>query len=271
MKKIDPPILKAHLLKKIRHGFFTRQGGVSKGLYASLNCSWRSDKPEGSRDADENVLENRKRAAEAVGAGFKNLCLVKQVHGNHVETIHTVPKKVVEGDALVTKSNHLVLSIQTADCTPVLLWDSEYGVIGAAHAGWKGALEGIIQNTVKAMEKLGAKPSSISAAIGPCIHQDSYEMGPEVYDAFIKKSEDNSDFFTEQDVPKKLLFDLPGYVERQLEQSGVKEIERLPYCTYEQEDLFFSCRRATHRHEKGFGGHFSLISLGDKKKLVRGS
>jgi YfiH family protein len=162
---------------------------------------------------------------------------------------------------MVTVSPHLVLGIQTADCVPVLFLDRLHGVIGAAHAGWRGALAGIVQNTVKAMEACGAKVSSISAAIGPCINQGSYEVGQELYDAFMAQSEENEQFFVEQDVPSKILFDLPGYVERQLESMKIGHIERLPYCTYEQEDLFFSCRRATHRHEKDFGGHLSVIAL----------
>jgi YfiH family protein len=261
MTIISLPILRAHCLKGVTHGFFTRQGGVSKGLYESLNCSFRENSNSKERDLKENVLENRKRAVESLDLKYANLCTLRQTHSNKAVILRKVPTALPVADAMVTVSPHLVLGIQTADCVPVLFLDRLHGVIGAAHAGWRGALAGIVQNTVKAMEACGAKVSSISAAIGPCINQGSYEVGQELYDAFMAQSEENEQFFVEQDVPSKILFDLPGYVERQLESMKIGHIERLPYCTYEQEDLFFSCRRATHRHEKDFGGHLSVIAL----------
>ena len=259
MEKTVTPTLKPHTLKKIKHGFFTRQGGVSKGVYTSLNCSFRENREE--KDSKENVIENRTRAVESLGLNYKKLCVLNQVHGNEVFIAKDVSKTLPKADAIVTCDPHLVLAIQTADCVPILFLDPNHSVIGAAHSGWRGSLQGVVQNTVKAMESLGAKAGKIIAAIGPCINQDSYEIGPEVYDAFMEQSADNEQFFKEQDHPKKLLFDLPGYVNFQLQECGVGQIERLPYCTYEQEDLFFSCRRSAHRHEKNFGVHFSLISL----------
>lgn len=261
MSTVSVPILKAHCLKSVKHGFFTRQGGVSKGVYASLNCSFKEKADQKDRDLKENVLENRQRAVEAAQLDPKKLCTLRQVHGNEVVVLKKVPSVVPAADGLVTASSHLVLGIQTADCVPVLFLDRTHGVIGAAHAGWRGAVAGVVQNTVKAMLECGAQARSISAAIGPCINQASYEVGAELYDAFMAQSADNEEFFIEQDTPQKILFDLPGYVERQLEKLKIGNIERLPYCTYEQEDLFFSCRRATHRHEKDFGGHLSIISL----------
>ncbi|MFN7662283.1 MAG: peptidoglycan editing factor PgeF [Alphaproteobacteria bacterium] len=261
MSTVSVPILKAHCLKGVKHGFFTRQGGVSKGVYDSLNCSFREPTEDREGDLKSNVLENRQRALEAADLNPSSLCMLRQVHGNEVAIAKKVPTVAPDADAWVTTSPHLVLGIQTADCVPVLFLDRTHGVIGAAHAGWRGALAGVVQNTVQEMEKCGAKARSIVSAIGPCINQASYEVGQELYEAFMADSEENEEFFIMQDLPSKILFDLPGYVERQLQKMNLKEIERLPYSTYEQEDLFFSCRRATHRREKGFGGHLSVISL----------
>ncbi|HCI48387.1 MAG: hypothetical protein A2621_03645 [Alphaproteobacteria bacterium RIFCSPHIGHO2_01_FULL_41_14] len=261
MTHLSVPILKAHCLKSVKHGFLTRQGGVSTGPYESLNCSFRENRDQKGRDGKENVVENRKRAVEAVGLEYKNLCTLSQVHSNKVVILERVPATLPEADGVVTTSTHLVLGIQTADCVPVLFLDATHGVIGAAHAGWRGALAGIVQNTVKAMEKCGAKAHSISAAVGPCINQESYEVGAEVYNAFMDQSDDNAQFFVPQESPEKFLFDLPGYVEHQLATLKIGHSERLPYCTYEQEDLFFSCRRSAHKKEKDFGVHLSLISL----------
>lgn len=261
MTKSRVPLLKAHCLAEVKHGFLTRQGGVSTGLYASLNCSFRENRDQKDRDDRAHVAENRKRAVEAAGLNAHNLCTLSQVHGNKVVLVKSVPSKVPEADGVVTTDPHLVLGIQTADCVPVLFLDKEHKVIGAAHAGWKGALAGVVQETVKAMEKCGAKASSIFAAIGPCIDQQSYEVSDELYNSFLTQSSENKQFFEAQKTPGKFLFDLPGYVEYQLSKANVGHIERLPYSTYQQEDLFFSCRRATHQGEKDFGGHLSIISL----------
>jgi polyphenol oxidase len=255
------PILKADCLTAVKHGFFSRQGGVSTHLYDSLNCSFRDNRNQKYRDKRAHVVENRKRAVEAAGLSVQNLCTLSQVHGNKVVVLKSVPSKVPVADGVVTTAPQLVLGIQTADCVPVLFLDGKHKVIGAAHAGWRGALAGVIQETVEAMEKCGAKASSISAAIGPCIDQESYEVSEELYREFLNQSSENKQFFEPQDTPGKFLFDLPGYVEYQLSHCNVGQVERLPYSTYEQEDLFFSCRRATHQGEKDFGGHLSIISL----------
>lgn len=261
MTKSNVPILKAECLSEVKHGFFTRRGGVSTDLYNSLNCSFRENRDQKDRDKRAHVVENRKRAVEAAGLNVQNLCTLSQVHGNKVVVLKSVPSKVPEADGVVTTAPQLVLGIQTADCVPVLFLDEKHKVIGAAHAGWRGALAGVIQETVKAMEKGGAKASSISAAIGPCIDQESYEVSEELYREFLNQSSENKQFFKPQDTPEKFLFDLPAYVEYQLSKSNVGHIERLPYSTYKQEELFFSCRRATHQGEKDFGGHLSIISL----------
>lgn len=255
------PILRAHSLRSAKHGFLTRQGGVSSGVYTSLNCSFRENRDIEERDKKEHVIENRKRAVEAAGLNIQNLCTLSQVHDNKVVILEKVPSVLPQADGVVTAEPHLVLGIQTADCVPVLFLDEENKVIGAAHAGWKGALAGVVQETVTAMKKCGAKVSSIHAAIGPCINQSCYEVGEELYKAFLDQSLANEEFFKRRDVPSKFLFDLPGYVEHQLRALNLRQVERLPYSTYEQEDLFFSCRRSTHRHEKDFGGHLSIISL----------
>lgn len=258
------PIITAENLSPLKHGFFTRKGGVSKGIYHSLNVSFRRDPSiHGEKDADENVLENRMRALKSLHLSETNLQTISQKHTAlawDLEQPWTLSTQPV-ADAIVTTRQDVTLGIQTADCVPILLADLTHKVIGIIHAGWRGAFSGIIQNTVALFEKKGAHPSQIRAAIGPCIHQDSYEVSPAFRDDFLKQSDDNEVFFKEQLFPEKIFFNLPGYVTALLEHAGVKNIENLPYDTYENEDLFFSCRRAFHKKKKGFGGNLSLISL----------
>lgn len=250
------PVIKSHVLKGLNHGFFTRQGGVSTGIFKSLNCSFRDE------DARENVLKNRSLAMEALGLQDKTLLTLKQVHSADVVTVKdawafdTAP----EADAMVTTDAQFVLGVQTADCVPLLLADRAAGVIGAAHGGWRGVLKGVVENTLDAMVSMGAQLENIMAAIGPCIGQDSYEVGPEVREAFLEKDEAYREFFEHREFPESFQFNLPKLVRHALQAKGV-EVERLPYDTYENEDLFFSCRRAQHEKSPGFGGHISLISL----------
>lgn len=251
------PVIRSHILESATHGFFTRQGGVSQGLYDALNCSFREEDPR------ENVLENRRLALESLGLGETDLVTVRQVHGAEVVVADMAwdPEDAPEADALVTAERGLTLGIQTADCVPLLLADPENGVIGAAHAGWRGALKGVVESTLTAMESLGAERAHIQAAIGPAVGQDSYEVGNEMRQRFLDKDPAYDAFFDHQDFPETFYFDLPGFVEATLEKEGVSFIERLPYNTYDNKDLFFSCRRASHEKETGFGGHISLISL----------
>ena len=184
------PVIHSHILDGICHGFFTRQGGVSVGVYASLNCSLKGD-------LEENVKRNRLLALEALSLQSLPLCLVKQVHGKEVVVVDTNwhPDLLPVGDALVTTRQDVVLGIQTADCVPVLLADRAHGVIGAVHAGWRGALKGVVEAAVDQMLSLGAKLSHLKAAIGPAIAQESYEVGPEVFEQFTTKNPSYEKFF----------------------------------------------------------------------------
>lgn len=255
--KNNVPIIHSHLLSSINHGFFTREGGVSEGLFASLNCGKKDV------DKDENVEKNREIVTETLGLSTLPLLLVKQVHGAKVVVVDK-PWDLVnppEADAMVTQNPDCILGILTADCLPVLLHDPVSKTIAALHSGWRGSFAGIIQNTIKEMQKLGAHPENILAVIGPCITQQSYEVSPDFYKDFLKKSQDFDTYFEEQLDPEGIYFDLPRFVEDRLIDSGIKEIERMAYDTYDNPDLFFSCRRATHLKEDSFGVQISVISL----------
>ena len=241
----------------LRHAFFTREGGVSEGRYASLNCGL------GSGDDPERVRENRARALARLGLAADSLVTAYQVHSAHVA--------IVEGpwpanarphlDGLVTRTSGLALGILTADCAPVLLADGRAGVIGAAHAGWRGAKSGILDATVTAMVETGARREHICAAVGPCIRQKSYEVGPEFVSAFAEDEPETADLFKPGSRPDRRQFDLPGYVARRLSAAGIASIETLPHCTYSEPDSFYSFRRSTHRKEPDYGRQLSAILL----------
>jgi polyphenol oxidase len=244
----------------IRHGFMTRAGGVSTGIYGSLNCGL------GSNDDPANVAENRRRCAARFDLPVDRLITLYQVHSPDVVT---VDRPWAHGgdqpraDAMVTATPGMALGILTADCVPVLLADAQAKVIGGAHAGWKGAQGGVIDATVAAMVALGARPERIVAAIGPCIAQRSYEVGPEFPDRFLAEDEANVGFFIPARRAGHFMFDIGGYVERRLERSGVGTIQRSPNDTVTEEDSFFSYRRATLRGEKDYGRGISVIMLRD--------
>ena len=251
-------ILRAEILKssRIEHGFFGRKGGVSQGIFASLNCG------PGSGDVRADVIENRRRAAGALG-NTAHLLTLYQIHSPHVATV-TAPWQIGEGpqaDAMVTNVAGIALGILTADCAPVLFADAEAGVIGAAHAGWKGALGGVTDSTVAAMESLGAKRHRIAAAIGPCISQTNYEVGPEFRDKFADADSRNLRFFAPGDRAHHYRFDLEGYVAQRLSGAGLAATTQLSACTYASESDFFSFRRATHRAENDYGRQVSAIVL----------
>lgn len=241
----------------IRHAFFTRQGGVSQGIYDSLNCGF------GSSDDAACVAENRSRAAAILGVDGEQLLTVYQVHGTDVMVVGgEVPKGTPpKADAMVTDRPGHALGILTADCAPVLFADPAAGVIGAAHAGWRGALDGIVATTVSAMQKLGARPASTIASVGPCIGAIGYEVGPEFPAPFIEMSAENKKFF--QDAPRAghFLFDLAGFVTAQLSAAGVATIDHTGGDTLGAEDRFFSYRRACHRDENDYGRQVSAIAL----------
>ena len=236
------------------HGFFGRQGGVSTGLYESLNCG------PGSRDAAEAVAENRRRVSAALAPGAA-LVSLSQIHSPIVHTLCEAPPQRPEGDAMVTATRGLALGILTADCAPVLLADHDAKVIGAAHAGWKGALGGVLEATLEAMENLGASRTRIAAAVGPCISQANYEVNWEFRDRFLELGLKHRRFFVPSEREGHYRFDLPGYVAHRLTAAGLASVETLGICTYPPENGFFSFRRTTHAGESDYGRQVSAILL----------
>jgi polyphenol oxidase len=243
----------------IRHAFFTREGGVSAGLFGSLNCGF------GSGDAPEKVAENRARAMAALDLAPDRLVTCHQVHSPDVVTVAAPWRREdnPRADALVTDRRGIALGILTADCVPVLFADADAGVIGAAHAGWKGALGGVVAATVAAMARLGAAPGRMRAAIGPCIAQRSYEVGPEFPASFLAEDEANGDFFAPARRSGHFMFDIAGYVERRLIAAGIGTIQRAPCDTVAEATRFFSYRRACLKGEKDYGRGLSAIVLED--------
>lgn len=246
------------VLPGIRHVFATRKGGVSEGIYASLNCGIAS------RDARENVDRNRAIVAEAVGLGADRLVNAYQVHSPDVVTVETpwTAENRPKADALVTNRAGLGLTVSTADCTPVLFADPDASVIGAAHAGWRGALTGVLEATIDAMVRLGAERSRIRAAIGPTISGEAYEVGPDFITRFAEEDEGARRFFRPAEREGHAFFDLPRYVADRLRTAGVDGVQDLKRCTYRNEDEHFSYRRATHRGEADYGRHIAVIALG---------
>lgn len=241
----------------VRHKFFTRQGGVSDGIYASLNCG------PGSDDARAHVIDNRARAMAALGQEPDSLVTVYQYHSAEVVRVHGAWDLVEapKADAMVTTAPGVTLGILTADCAPVLFSDSETGVIGAAHAGWKGALGGVIDATIKMMVDAGAEVDRISAAVGPCIQQSSYEVGADFRSSFMEAGSGNDRFFGAGVSTGKYQFDLSGYVRHRLSECGVGSIEILDVDTYADEARFFSYRRTTHLNEPDYGRQLSAVVL----------
>ncbi|OAN50654.1 polyphenol oxidase [Paramagnetospirillum marisnigri] len=242
---------------RVRHGFFTREGGVSEGVYASLNCG------PGSKDAPAAVAENRRRAMAMMDLPAEALLTLYQAHTADVVVVREpwAAGQQPTADALVTDRPGLALGILTADCAPVLLADGKAGIVAAAHAGWKGALGGVLDNTVKAMVGLGAKTANIVAAMGPCIGHRSYEVGPEFPAPFLAEDGANVDFFAPAPRSGHALFDLPGYISRKLSRLGVHEVTRVPADTCRDETRFFSYRRACLRGEPDYGRQLSAIVL----------
>jgi YfiH family protein len=258
--KIDPE--KSQLLSQldgIEHGFFTKNGGVSAGVYSSLNCS------PGSNDKIDHVMQNRSLVMQALGLASSTLYGLNQIHSSKVFTIKKgmpsgLPDGFRQGDAMVTQDKGVALSVLGADCAPVLFAASNTPIVAAAHAGWGGAVKGVIAAVVDQMCRLGARKQAISVAIGPCIHQPSYE----VRDDFIAQLKALSDFNVDAFLLQKagrFYFDLPGYIEKQCERSGVGQVENLGLDTYALDDAFFSFRRNTHAGEKDYGRQISVIGL----------
>jgi len=249
---IEAPELASY--PNLHHAFFTRQGGVSEGIYASLNGGL------GSSDDPASVAENRRRMTQELGIASDALISVHQ--------IHSADAVIVEGpwtgerpkaDGMATAVPGIALGITTADCGPVLFADPHVGVIGAAHAGWRGAATGVLESTIEAMERLGARREKIVAVLGPTISQAAYEVGPDFIDRLVSAAADNDRFFKPSERPDHAMFDLPGYIGMRLEAAGIGEFANLGLCTYTDEDKFFSYRRTTHRGEPDYGRLISAI------------
>jgi len=259
MTDMLPPMLHhaALNLPSIRHGFFGRAGGISWGIYDGLNVGL------GSNDDRAVVLENRTRAMRALGFDASALTTVHQVHGVDVVTLtEAIPHAVApRADGLVTDRPGLVLGVLAADCAPVLLADGQAGVIGACHAGWKGALFGMVAATVAAMEKLGARADRVAVVVGPCISQASYEVGVEYRQRFLDVEPDHARFFLPGKTPDKAQFDLEGFVMETARRAGCGRVEGMGRDTCSDPDGFFSYRRATLRGEPDYGRQLSAIAL----------
>lgn len=240
----------------LRHGFFTRQGGVSAGIYGTLNCG------PGSRDEPDHVSENRALVAETLGVGRANLLTLQQSHTAKAVTVDQPWKRESPtADAIVTDVPGLAIAVLTADCAPVLFCDGEARVIGAAHAGWRGALSGIVEATIAAMTKLGAEPTRINAAIGPAISQEAYEVGADFMQQFVADEPESAAFFITDESSGEPHFDLPAYVGERLARAGVGAIADLGLCTYCEETRLFSYRRSQHHGEEDYGRQISAILL----------
>jgi hypothetical protein len=248
------PLLSA--VPGLRHAFFTREGGVSGGIYESLNAGL------GSQDNPINVAENRRRMAEEIGVPADHFLSVHQTHSPDV-VVATGPWQSAtrpRADALVTRAEGLAIGVTAADCGPILLVDPAARVIGAAHAGWKGALSGVLEKTIAAMEGLGAERSGIIAAIGPLIRQRSYEVGGEFVERFVENDAENALFFIPSAREGHSMFDLAGFIRTRLENAGVSMIDDIGLDTYSDE-RFFSYRRSVHRSEPDYGRHVHAVML----------
>ncbi|MCL6707026.1 peptidoglycan editing factor PgeF [Pseudomonas sp. R2.Fl] len=251
---IESPLL-GDAAPGIRHGFFTREGGVSDGIYAGLNVGL------GSNDAPERVAENRARVAGWFSQPVERLATVHQVHSPDVHVVTDAydggrPK----ADALVTASPGVAIGVLTADCGPILFVDPEHRVVGAAHAGWKGALDGVLENTIEAMLRLGATRRAIRACLGPSISGANYEVGPEFVDRFLARDAAYEKFFRPSPREGHAMFDLPGLTLARLSAAGV-EAESLGLCTYADPERFYSYRRTTHAGEPDYGRQISAIAI----------
>ncbi len=246
-------------LARVRHAFFTREGGVSRGVYATLNGG------VGSSDAPDNVAENRARMAAALGVGPDRFLTAYQIHSPDVVVADQpwTHESRPRADAIVTRTPRLAIGVSTADCGPLLFADAAAGVIGAAHAGWRGALTGVIESTVAAMEKLGAARARIVAALGPAIRQPNYEVGPEFVARFVAADADNARFFAPSERADHAMFDLAGYIADRIQRAGIVEFEDLALCNYADPERFFSYRRTTKWGEPDYGRHVNAIALID--------
>jgi YfiH family protein len=239
----------------INHCFFSKNGGVSQGVYSSLNCALNSD------DKKENVLKNLDIISKKIGINTTNLFTMNQVHGNKVVVINDDNKHInrVNSDALVTNKKNIAISVLTADCVPILIYDEVNQIIASVHAGWRGAVGGIIENTLNEIAKI-SRNSKINVAIGPCIGKDNYEVGQDFHAKFILESKKNENFFL---ITKKnkFFFDLRKYVNSKFEELEVNHIENIDFNTFSENESFFSFRRSKQVGDKDYGRCISVISL----------
>ena len=252
--KLESPLLSA--IPGLRHAFFSRDGGVSDGIYTGLNGGI------GSNDDPANVAQNRRLMAEQMGVTLDHFLTLFQIHSPDV-VVASAPWDTSarpRADAIVTRTEGLAIGVTAADCGPILFVDPNARVIGAAHAGWKGALTGIIESTVEAMEKLGAEPAGMVAAIGPLIRQPSYEVGNEFVERFVEMDAENARFFLPALREGHAMFDLAGFIRMRLESAGVSVIDDIGVDTY-SDQRFFSYRRSVHRKEPDYGRHVHAIVL----------
>jgi len=254
---LSPLTHAALALPGIRHGYFTRQGGVSSGIYATLNGG------QGSSDDPALVRENRGRMADWLGVARERFVACYQVHSPDVITVAEpwTRENAPKADAMVTREKGLAIAVSTADCGPVLFADAQAGVVGAAHSGWKGAFTGVLEATLGAMEGLGARRQDIVAVLGPMISAAAYEVGPEFVERFVAVQADNDRFFVPSERKDHAMFDLPAYIRARLTLAGVGRFEDLALCTYADEERFFSYRRVTHRKEPDYGRLIHAIAL----------
>ncbi len=241
----------------IRHAFFTREGGVSDGIYASLNGG------VGSRDESSYVAENRARMAQYLDVSPDRFLSAYQIHSPDV-VVAAAPwanDARPRADAIVTKTPGIAIGVSTADCGPLLFADDTAQVIGAAHAGWRGAFTGVIENTIEAMEKLGADRARIKASLGPLIRQSNYEVSQDFVEQFVRENESHSRFFVPAARTGHAMFDLPGFIAARLDKSGIGLFEDVGLCTYADPNRFYSYRRSTHRAEPDYGRHINAIVL----------
>jgi YfiH family protein len=253
LSPIEAPNLQG--LRGIRHGFFTRQGGVSGGLYASLNCGF------GSSDDPELVSENRRRVAHHLDGESGEVITLYQEHGTTAREVSAPIARdaLPRADAAVSTTPGLVIGVLTADCAPVLLADAEARVVAAAHAGWRGAVAGVVESAIAVMERLGARRERIAAAVGPCIGPAAYEVGPEFEAEVLERYPTGTRFFTHPGNAQRAHFDLPAFVTQRLKDAGIGSVAGLQTCTYENESLFFSYRRKTKLQEPDYGRQISAI------------
>ena len=255
------PVIRSETLTMftgIEHGFFTRKGGVSTGIYTSLNCGYGSD------DKIENIKENRRRVCKSMKVDMTNLVSVDQVHGNNVVLVNKPWEKSLnpKADGMVSNKKGIALSVLTADCAPVLFGDAKSGVIGACHAGWRGALGGIIESTILRMECLGSQRSDIIAAIGPCIGQRSYQVGIDLKDKFLNENPNYSVFFIKDD-EKHFLFSLSDFIKSMTERSEIADCKVIHRDSYKETETFFSYRKSKIKNNDDYGRCISAIALRD--------